>query len=253
MSTQPSSHSLEYLFFASTSKYSTHAHPLIQTALALLRQANQGDMYKQTPDHLAVTQATFAHSFKEESASQQLPPGINTGGVPSGNACHPVDALSQHAQVSIDDQKNLPRHLIQTEDALHPPWLDTYRCRLGLTSRMPSNPNPLGMDHPQDSQGPGLMPINFRRVHYANVPSSSASSAFQPPPEPNPVNRFHEVPLSQLRDLFTRLAHIVMEGEEYLRSSGEGDIQSQLRARLELNKRRLRALQEIINAKLRER
>jgi len=44
-----------------------------------------------------------------------------------------------------------------------------------------------------------------------------------------------------------------MEEEKNLRSSNEGDIQQQLRAKIEHNKLRLRALQEIINAKLRAR
>lgn len=207
-------------------------------------------------------QASSVHSFKEGSAPQQLPPGFNAGGVPSGNAHQQIDTHSQHAQVSINDQINLPRRAIQTQDAAHLPsrQFNMSICQgpqlqndFGLTSRMPSNPIPLRMDPSQDSQEPELMQENFPPVFYANVPSSSATSVSQPPPGPYPVNNIHDVPLSQLRALSTHLVHILMEVEKNLRSSSEGDIQRQLQAKLEHNKARLRALQEVINAKVRER
>jgi hypothetical protein len=97
------------------------------------------------------------------------------------------------------------------------------------------------------------MQKNFPPVFYANVPSSSATSVSQPPPGSYPVNSIHDVPLSQLRALSTHLVHILMEVEKNLRSSSEIDIQRQLQAKLEHNTARLRALQEVINAKVRER
>jgi hypothetical protein len=64
------------------------------------------------------------------------------------------------------------------------------------------------------------------------------------------------MPLPQLRALASQLLRIVMEGEKNLQAtsgSGEGDIQRQLRAKVENNKRYLLALQEVINAKMRAR
>ncbi len=212
----------------------------------------------QALDRLAMMQASSAHSFfKERSAPQQLAPAINAGGVPSGNAHQQMDSLSQHAQVSINDEINPLHRVIQTQNAsllrqfnMQGPQLQNDS---GFPSRMPSNPNPLRMDPPWDSQGPGSMQENFPPVAYTNVPPFSAPSASQPPPGPCLANSIYDVPLSQLRALSTRLVHIVMEEEKNLRSSNEGDIQQQLRAKIEHNKLRLRALQEIINAKLRAR
>ena len=219
--------------------------------------------HKQALDRLALMQAS-PHSFQERNAAQQLSPGSNAGGVPSGNTHQQMDTLSQHAQVSIYDQMNLLRRDIETQDASHLRQFNMHICQgpqlqndSGLTSRMPSNPNPLRMDTLQDSQGPGSIQKKFPPVPYANVPSFSAPSASQPPPGPYPVNSLIDVPLPQLRALSTQLLHVVIEGEKNLQansSSGEDDIQrQQLRAKIELNKQRLRALHEVINIKMRPR
>lgn len=214
----------------------------------------------QALDRLSIMQASSTHSFNERGAPQQLTSGFNNRGVPSGNAHRQMDTLPQHAQVSTNDQMSLLRRAIQTQDASHRHQFNMHICQgpqlqndSGLTSRMSSNPNSLRMDPPQGSQGPGLMQENFLPVTYANVPSSSAPSASQPPPGPHPVNSIYDVPLPQLRALYTQLVHIVMEGENCLRSSSEGDIQPHFRAKLELNKRRLCALQEVIDTKVRAR
>jgi hypothetical protein len=216
---QPLGRSLEYYPSLFIPKYSAHTHPLIQIILALRAQVQQGNMtHKQALDRLSMMQASSAHSFNERSAPQQLP------------------------------------RAIQTQDALHRHQFNTHICQgpqlqndSGLTSRMSSNPNPLRMDPSQDSQGPGTMQEIFPPVPYANVPSSSAPSASQPPPRPHSIL---DVPLPQLRALYTQLVHIIMEGEKALRSSSEGDIQLHIRAKLELNKSHLSALQEIIDVKV---
>jgi hypothetical protein len=233
--------------------------PLIQIILALRNQVQQGNMtHKQALDRLAMIQAS-AHSFQEQSVPQQLPSDFNAGGVSSSNTHRQMDTLSQHAQVSTNDQMNLPSRAIQTQDSSHLPQFNMQICQdpqlqndSGLTFRMPSNPNLLRMDPLQDSQGPGLMQENFPPVPYPNVPSSSAPSASQPPPA-----HLSDVPVPQLRALSTQILHVVMEEERYLQAtsiSGEDDIQrQQLRARVKLNKQRLRALQEVINMKTRPR
>jgi hypothetical protein len=232
-------------------------HLFVQIILALRAQVQQGNMtHKQALDRLAMMQAS-AHSFQEQSAPQQLPPGFNVGGVPSGNAHQQMGAFSQHAQVSINDRMDILR---QTQDHSHLRQFNMDICQgpqlqndSGLTPRTPSNQNPLRMDPPQDSQGPGSMQEIFPPAsYYANVPSSSAPSASQLPP------RLFDVPLPQLRALSTQLLHVVVEGEKSLQATssswGEGDIQrQQLRAKVELNKKRLRALHEVINMKMRPR
>lgn len=216
--------------------------------------------HKQALDRLSIMQASSTHSFNERGAPQQLISGFNNGGVPSDNAHQQMDTLPQHAQASTNDQMSLLRHAIQTQDAsrrhqfnMHIYQSPQLQNDSGLTSRMSSNPNPLEMVPPQGSQGPGLMQENFPPVPYANVPSSSALSASQPPPGPHPTNSIFDVPLPQLRALYTQLMHIVVEGEKCLRNSNEGDIQPHFRAKLELNKRRLHALQEVIDTKVRQR
>lgn len=235
-------------------------HPLIQTIHSLRADVQQGNMtHKQALDRLAMIQASSVNSF---SAPQQLPPGFNTSAVPSDNAHQQMDTASQHAQVSINDHINLQRRAIQTQDSTHLPsrQFNMFNYQgpqlqddFGLTSRMPSNPNPIRMDPSRDSQEPESVQEIFPPVFYANVPSSSASSASQPPPGAYPVNSVHDVPLSQLRALSTHLLHTLMEVEMNLRSSSDGDIQRKLQAKREHNKARLRALQEVINAKARAR
>ncbi len=170
-------------------------------------------------DRLALIQASSTHAFEGQGVHQQspLPTGFNSGGVPGGNAHQQMDTLSQHTQVSINDQ----------------------------------------MKPPQGSRGPGLLQQNFPSVPHASVRPSSPPSASQPPPGPGPAQTLGDVPLPQLRALSTQLQLVVIEGEKNLQASsswGEGDIQrQQLRAKIELNKQRLRALQEVINMKTRAR
>jgi len=238
-------------------------HPLIQTVLPLRAQVQQGHVTReQALESLTMSLASSAYPFKERSAPQQLPPGNYDGGVPRGNAHRQMGTLSHHAQVSSYDQMNPLRRAIQTQhDASHLRQLNMpihqgpqLQNDSGLTSRMPSNPSPLRMDLPRDCQGPGSMQEIYSPVPCANVPSSSTPSATQPQPEANSIL---DLPLSLLRALSTHLLHVVMEGEKTLQAtgnSGASDIQrQQLRAKIELNKQRLRAFQEVINAKVGER
>lgn len=235
-------------------------HPLIQT-LELRAQVQQGNMtHTQALDRFTMMQTSSVDSFKDGSAPQQWPPGFNAGEMPSGNAHQQLDTLMQHAQVSINDQINPLRRTTQTQDAAHFRHFNLFTCQgsqlqndSGLTSRMPSNSNLFRMDPSRDSQEPGSIQENFPPVFYANFPSSSATSVTQPPPGPYLVNSIHDLPLSRLRALSTHLVHILMDVEKNIRGSSEGDVQRQLRAEREHIKRRLRALQEVINAKVRAR
>ena len=98
-------------------------------------------------------------------------------------------------------------------------------------------------------------------VPYANPQPSSTPSASQIP-QPGaqqgsgPYKTLTDVPLPQLRALSLQLMHVVLEGEKNLQAngSGEGDFQrQQLRARIEVNEQRLRALHEVISMKIRAR
>jgi len=184
--------------------------------------------HQQALDRLAMMQAS-ARSFQEQSVQQQLPPGFNAGAMPSGT----------------------PQQQQQQHDGS------------GVASRMGQNLNPSGMDLPQ---GPGSLQQNFIQPslsfpHVNPQPSSTLSASQIPQPGPQPVSsspgNLADVPLPQLRALATQLLHVVMEGEKNLQatgSSGDGDIQrQQLRAKIELNKQRLRALHEVINVKMRAR
>jgi hypothetical protein len=116
----------------------------------------------------------------------------------------------------------------------------------GLASRMGENDNP-----------PGPRPS----VPHANAQTSSAPSASRPPlPGVQQVSdissNLASMSLPQLRALYSQLFRIVMEKEKELQTAGdfgESDIQRQLRAKIDNNKRLLPALQEVIDAKTRAR
>jgi hypothetical protein len=222
--------------------------------------------HNQALDRLAIMQASSAHSFEERSAPQQLPPGFNAGGVPSGNAHQQMDTLSQHAQVSANNQINTLQRVIQAQDPSHAHQFNMFppdqqqQNGSGIASRMGQNINPSGIGFPR---GPGSLQQHFIQsspsVPHANPqPSSTPSASHIPEPGAQqvsgPPGTLADVPLPQLRALSTQLLHVVMEGEKNLQatsSSGEGDIQrQQLRAKIELNKQRLRALHEVINMKM---
>ncbi len=257
------------IYSSSFPKYFTHIHLLVQIILALRAQVQQGNMTQQQAlDRLAMIQASSAHSFQEQRVPQQLPPGFNTGGVPSGTTQQQITALSQRAQVSANNQINPLQRVMQSQDPSHARQsnllLPGQQQQNGssIASRMGQNPNPSGMGLPQ---GPGSLQQNFIQpsplVPHAN-PQSSTPSTFQPP-QPGaqqvsgPSGNLGDVPLPQLRALYTQLGHVVTEGEKNLQamsSSGEGDTQrQQLRTKVELNKQRLRALQEVITVKMRAR
>jgi hypothetical protein len=249
-------------------------HILFQIILALRNQVQQGNMtHQQALDRLAMMQAS-AH-FQEQSVSQQLPPGFNTGAIPSGTTQQQIAALSQRAQASANNQINALQRVIQTQDPSHARQFNMLlpgqqqqqqqqqQNGSGIASRMGQNINPSGVGLPQ---GPGSLQQNFIQpspsVPHANPQPSSTPSASQIP-QPGaqqvsgPPGNLADVPLPQLRALSTQLLHVVMEGEKNLQatsSSGEGDIQrQQLRSKVELNKQRLRALHEVINMKMRPR
>jgi len=212
-----------------------------------------------------------AHPFQEQSVSQQLPPGFNAGAMPTGATQQQIAALSQRPQVSANNQINTMQRVIQTQDPSHthqfnmllPGQQQQQQNGSGIASRMGQNLNPSGMSLPQ---GPGSLQQNFIQpspsVPHANPQPSSTPSASQIP-QPGtqqvsgPPGNLADVPLPQLRALSTQIQHVVVEGEKNLQaisSSGEGDSQrQQIRAKIELNKQRLRALHEVITMKLRAR
>jgi len=244
------------------------SHFLTQFVLALRAQVAQGNMTQQQAlERFSMMQASSSHNFQEQNVSQQLPPGFNAGGMPGGATQQQIAALSQRAQVSTNNQINPLQRAIQAQDPSHARQFSMLLPQSqqqngsGLASRISQNVNPPGMGL---TQGPGSLQQNFIQpspsVPHANAQSSSAPSASQnPPPGVQQVSgtsgNLASMPLPQLRALSTHLLRIVMEGEKNLQTggSGEGDIQRQLRAKVENNKRYLLALQEVINAKTRAR
>jgi hypothetical protein len=210
---------------------------------------------QQALERLSMMQAS-AHPFQEQSVPQQLPPGFSAGAMPSGTTQQQMATLSQRAIQSQD-----PSQARQFSMLL--PQGQQQQNGTGLaSSRMGQSLNPPGIGLPQ---GAGSLQQNFIHpspsVPHANAQTPSAPSASQPPPPgvqqvPSTSGNLASMPLPQLRALASQLLRIVMEGEKNLQAtsgSGEGDIQRQLRAKVENNKRYLLALQEVINAKMRAR
>ena len=246
LSSQPLRRSPRILTLRSHPEYFAHIHPLVQIITALRAQVQQGNMtHKQALDRLAMMQAS-AHSSQEQPVPQQLPPGFNAAGVPSGNAHRQMDTLSQHAQVSANNQQ-INNLAIQAQDASHARQMialllgqqQQQQNGSDIASRMGQNLDPSGMGLPQ---GPGSV---------QQIPQPGAQQVSGPP------GNLVDVPLPQLCALSTQLLHVVIEGEIHLQapsSFGEGDIQrQQLRAKIDLNKLRLSALHEVINMKRRPR
>ena len=267
MLSQPRGHNLEYLFFTIIPEYLAHTHSLTQFLLALRAQVAQGHMTQQQAlERLAMMQASSAPPFQDQSAPQQLQPGFNAGQMPSGTTQQQIASLSQRAQVSANNpalqralQGQDPSHARQFSMLL--PHAQQQQNGSGLASRIGQNLNTPGMSLPQ---GPGSLQQNFIQpspsLPHANPQPSSAASASQPPQPgaqqvPGPAN-LAAMSLPQLRSLSSQLLQIVMESEKNLPaagSSGESDIQRQIRLKVENNKRYLRMLQEIISTRTRAR
>jgi hypothetical protein len=223
---------------------------------------------QQAHDRLATMQAS-AHSFQEQSVPQQLPPGFNTGAMPSGTTQQQIAALSQRAQVSANNQISTLQRVIQAQDPSHArqfnmllPAQQQQQNGSDIASRMGQNLDPSEMGLPQGGSVqqyfiqpspsvPHVNPQPFSTPSASQIPQPGAQQVSGPP------GNLADVPLPQLRALSTQLQHVVIEGEKNLQatsSSGEGDIpRQQLRAKIELNKQRLRALHEVINMKMRAR
>jgi hypothetical protein len=113
---QPRGHDLEYLFFALIPNYFAHIHFLAQFVLALRAQVAQGNMTQQQAlERFSLMHSSSAHPFQEQSP-QQLPPGSNAGGMPSGTTQQQFTTLSQRAQVSTNSQVTPPERAIQAQD-----------------------------------------------------------------------------------------------------------------------------------------
>lgn len=167
----------------------------------------------------SMTQASSVSPFQEQSIPQQLPLGFVAGGLPSG----------QGQQQQSDS---------------------------GLGSLIDQNLDPPGMRLPQ---GPGSPQQNLIQLSpslpHANARSSTAPSAPGAQQVPGHGN-LSAMSIPQLRALYNQLLQIVTESDKNLSaagSSGESDVQRQLRLKVENNKRYLRMLREIISARTRER
>ena len=223
---------------------------------------------QQALDRLAMIQAS-AHPFQEQSVPQQLPPGFNAGAMPTGATQQQIAALSQRPQVSANNQINTLPRVIQAQDPSHarqfnmiPPGQQRQQSGSGIASSMSQYLNSSGMGL---WQGPDSLQQDFIRpspsVPHANPQPSTPSASQIPQPGTQqvsgPPGNLADVPLPQLRALSTQIQHVVVEGEKNLQaisSSGEGDSQrQQIRAKIELNKQRLRALHEVITMKMRAR
>ena len=268
MLSQPRGHNLEYLFFTIIPEYFVSLTPISsQFLLALRAQVAQGHMTQQQAlERLAMMQASSAPPFQEQSTPQQLLPGFNASQMPSGTTQQQIAGLSQRPQVSTNNP-TLQR-VIQGQDPSHArqfsmllPHAQQQQNGSGLASRMGQNLNTPGMGLPQ---GPGSLQQNFIQpspsLPHANPQPPSAASTSQPQPGAQqvsgPGNNLSAMSLPQLRQLSGQLLQIVVESEKNLPaagSSGDNDIQRQLRLKVENNKRYLRMLQEIISARTRAR
>ena len=159
--------------------------------------------------------------------------------------------VSQRVGFSTNCQINPLQRLIQARD---PSQGQRQESDCGLGSHMGQY---------LDSPGMGLsqgLKQNFNQPYPSLPQPSSATSAAQPQPGAQQAfgsgNNLSAMSLPQLRQLSGQLLQIVVESEKNLPaagSSGENDIQRQLRLKVENNKRYLRMLQEIISARTRAR
>ena len=209
-------------------------------------------MPQRAVEHLTMTPASSAPPFQEQSIPQQSPLGFIAGGMPSGTSEQQMVSISQRVGFSTNCQINPLQRLIQAQD---PSQGQRQESDCGLGSHMGPGQN-------LDSSGMGLsqgLQQNFIQPSPSFPQPSSAASASQPQPGAQQAfgpGKLSAMSLPQLRQLSGQLLRIVMESEKNLPaagSSGENDIQRQLRFKVENNKRYLRMLQEIISARTRAR
>ena len=255
-----------------------HSHPLstqtTQILQALQKQVFQGLMTpQQARERFAMLQSTHPHAFAEQSNPQQLPPGFS-GGPPAGNPQQQLAALSQRPLASVNNQ--MFQRVIQSQDPSLARQFNMHSAQAqqqqqqqngsGFNPRAGQNLNTPGMGLPQGQASlqpsfaqpsPSVPPAN---VQPSLTPATSQAQAPPPPGQqvPAPSTNFTDLPLPQLRGIYTQMVHTWMEGEKNFQASnasgGEGDLQRrQQRHKLDAYKQRVQALQEFINNKARAR
>jgi hypothetical protein len=236
--------------------------------LTLRAQVAQGNLTQQQAlDRISMLQASAGHPYQGQNVPQQLPPGFNAG-MPANAIQQQMSmaTLSQPDRDSTNNQINPPQRIIQAQGPSYGhqfnmlvPQGQQQQNGSGLASRMGQNLNPPGIGLPQEPASPQPNFIQSSpSIPHANAQIPSAPSASQPPPQQvfGTSDSLTNMPLPQLRALYTQLLRIVMVGEKNLQTasgSGESDTQRQLRAKIDNNKRYLLALQELIIAKTRAR
>jgi hypothetical protein len=214
-------------------------------------------MQRRALERVAMTPASLAPSFQVQTIPQQLSLASISGGMPTGTTQQQTATLLQRAQLSTNSQIDPSQPITQTQDLSQG---QQQQNDSGLGSRMVQNFDSPGMGLPQ---GPGSLQQNFIQpspsLHHADPQPSSAPLASQPQPGAQqgsgPAN-LATMSLPQLRSQSTLLLQFVMESEKNLPaagSSGESDVHRQLRVKVENNKRYIRMMQDLINARTRAR
>ena len=268
MLSQLRGHNLESFLSAPVLDPFTHLIAFAQFVLSLRRQVALGAMtQQQAREHLTRFQLQ-SHPFQDQNPPQQLPPGFPSG-MPSGTSQQQMPTFPQRAQVPNNNQINPLQRVIQAQDPSHARNMllaqnQQQQNSSGFTSLAAQNVGPAaGMGLPQ---GPGSLQQNFVQpspsVPHANAQPSSAPSGSQAPltggqQVPSLSGNLADLPLPQLRNIYAQLMRAMMEGEKNFQaassSSGDSEMQRQLQNKLEVHKQRLRALQDLIHAKLRAR
>ena len=206
-------------------------------------------------DRVGMTPTSLAPIVQVQAIPQQLSPASISGGMRTTQ--QQTATLLQRAQLSTNSQIDRSQPITQTQDFSQG---QQQQNDSGLGSRMVQYLDSPGMGLPQ---GPGSLQQNFIQpspfFHRANPQPSSAPLTSQPQPgaqqDSGPPN-LPTMSLPQLRSLSAQLLQFVMESEKNLPaagSSGESDVHRQLRAKVENNKRYLRMIQDLINARTRTR
>ncbi|KAI9512946.1 hypothetical protein F5148DRAFT_559685 [Russula earlei] len=185
--------------------------------------------------------------FQEQITPQQMSPRFPASTMSNGTTQQQMVAFSQRAQVSTNNQMNSLQRNQQQQNSS------------GFGTCVGQNVGPSEMEF---DRGPESLPQNFVQASpsvspaglQSSFPSSTSqviSAGEQQVPEPSDV--FADMPIPQLRYMHFSIKRDVEEGENKLQTavnSGRDDkLQRRLRAKLDVNKQRLLALQEYIDTK----
>jgi hypothetical protein len=182
--------------------------------------------------------------------------------MPGGTTLQQISTIPQNPSVLNNDQMNPLQRVIQGHDPLHARQAGMLLTQqhhgsgfAGQNFNPPGMVLPQGQGSPQQSFVQPSLPVLPASVQSSSSPSTPRATSPGAQQTPGPFCSFPSTSLLQLQGFHSSLKRDVEEGENKLQiasatDSGDDDnIVRQLRAKFDVHKQRVLALQEYIDAK----